>query len=56
MKFRTIFVSDRKQVSVPEGWKIEQVNMATPPTGKPQFAILLSLEKPLKPCSLGFKP
>lgn len=42
-KYRTIFVTDKRQIDVPEGWDIAKIDLVTPPKGKPQYMILLEL-------------
>lgn len=49
MKFRCIFVSDRKQVRVPgDSWHVFHSSVITPPRGKPKFMVLLTDEEPEK--------
>lgn len=55
MKLRTVFVTDRKQVHIPEGWEIDTVILATPPKGKPEYAVLLKKKPPEKEKQMGFK-
>jgi hypothetical protein len=55
MQFRTVFISDRKQVKVPEGWEIENVQTATPARGKPQFMVLMKKKETPERKPIGFK-
>lgn len=57
MKFRCIFVSDRRLGSIPKGWEIHRVDVVNPPKGKPQFMVLLTKEEeePKIASEIGFK-
>lgn len=55
MKLRTLFVSNRKQVTIPEGWDIYDQQVITPPKGKPQYVVLLRKKTEEKPKRIGFK-
>ena len=45
MKLRCIFVTDRRQVAVPDGWRIHHIVSVSPPRGKPQFQVLLTRDE-----------
>ena len=54
MKYRCLFLSDKKQIDLPIGWQLERTDVITPKKGKPQFMILLSkVEK--KDTRIGFR-
>lgn len=53
MKFRCLFVTDRKQILVPVGWRIHTVNSVCPAKGKPQYQVLLVSDDPKS--RLGFR-
>lgn len=46
MKLRCVFVTDRRQVAVPDGWRVHQVVSVNLPRGKPQFQILMTRDEP----------
>ena len=52
MRFRCVFVTDKRQVDIPDGWTIHHTCSVTAPRGKPQFQILLVQSG--KPKQLGF--
>lgn len=54
MKLRTLFVTDRKQVDVPEGWEIDRAEIITHPKRKAQYVLLLKKNTQPKP-PIGFK-